>query len=126
MRDDKKLRALVFLGLTFLAFSLFASGFSRDLVLGGRQQQARPSPQAQETLQKEQPQQAKTNQDTEPPEKIVPAFKNIKEQTAAYVFVGWIWVSIIVLIYILGNKIKELDRLAGAKFFDSPHPPDAK
>lgn len=124
MRDDKRFRAAAILGLTSMTLSLFAFGFSRGIIHGNQSQQAQPSPEAQEKIQKQEPQKDKKTAEAIAPEKVIPAFKNIKEQTAAYVFIGWIWVSIIVLIYILGNKIKEVDRLAEAKFFDSSHPPD--
>jgi hypothetical protein len=51
------------------------------------------------------------------PEKIVPGPKNIKESAAVYVFLGWLWVSIGILIYVLRLKIKEADRLHAVKFF---------
>lgn len=51
------------------------------------------------------------------PEKIITGPKNIKESTAIYVFLGWLWISIGVLIYILRLKIKEADRLHAIKFF---------
>lgn len=50
-------------------------------------------------------------------EKIIPSPKNIKENTSFYVFIGWMWLSIIVLIYFLRLKIKEADRLYKLKFF---------
>jgi hypothetical protein len=50
--------------------------------------------------------------------KIIPAPKDIKERTAIYVFLGWMWVSIIVLVYILKLKINEVDRLLDIKFYD--------
>jgi len=50
--------------------------------------------------------------------KIIPSPKNIKEKTAIYVFLGWMWLSIIVLIFILKAKIKETDRLLHIKFFN--------
>jgi hypothetical protein len=52
-------------------------------------------------------------------EKIIPSPKNIKEGTAIYVFVGWMWLSIFVLVYILRLKIKEVDRLDKIKFFST-------
>jgi hypothetical protein len=52
-------------------------------------------------------------------EKLIPSPKNIKEGTAIYVFVGWMWLSIFVLIYILRLKIKEIDRLYKIKFFST-------
>jgi hypothetical protein len=51
------------------------------------------------------------------PEKIIVGPRNIKEGTAIYVFLGWLWVSIGVLIYILRLKIKEADRLYAIRFF---------
>jgi len=51
------------------------------------------------------------------PEKIIPSPQNIKESTAIYVFVGWMWASIFILIYFLKLKIKESDRLFKLKFF---------
>ncbi len=51
------------------------------------------------------------------PEKIVAGPKDIKEKTAVYFFVGWLWAAIGVLIYVLRLKIKEVDRLYALKFF---------
>lgn len=51
------------------------------------------------------------------PEKIIPAAKNIREKTAIYVFVAWLWAAIFVLIYILRLEIKEADRLLDLRFF---------
>jgi hypothetical protein len=53
-------------------------------------------------------------------EEIKPAPKDIKEAVGIYVFLGWIWLSIFVLIFILRQKIKETDRIYRLKFF-SPH-----
>ena len=44
-------------------------------------------------------------------ETIVPGPSGIKQATAIYVFLGWIWLSIGVLIFLLRLKIKEVDRL---------------
>lgn len=49
--------------------------------------------------------------------KIIPSPTNIKEGTAIYVFLGWAWLSILVLVFILRAKIKEVDRLYRIKFF---------
>jgi len=49
--------------------------------------------------------------------KIIPSPKDIKERTAIYVFIGWMWLSITVLIFILRAKIKETDRLYHLRFF---------
>ncbi len=56
-------------------------------------------------------------QKEEDQERIVPSPKNIKERTAIYVFLGWMWLSILVLVYFLRLKIKEVDRLFLIKFF---------
>ena len=52
-------------------------------------------------------------------EEINPAPKDIKEAIGIYVFLGWIWVSIFVLVFILIQKIKETDRIYRLKFFSS-------
>ncbi len=51
------------------------------------------------------------------PEEIVPGPQNIKEHTAIYVFLGWMWISIAVSVYILRLKIKEIDRVYNLRFF---------
>jgi hypothetical protein len=51
------------------------------------------------------------------PEKIFAAPRNIRERTAIYVFVAWLWAAIFVLIYILRLEIKEADRLLDLKFY---------
>lgn len=55
-------------------------------------------------------------------EEIVARPKNIKEKTAIYVFLVWLWISIGALIYVLRLKIKEADRIHALKFFS----PDGK
>ena len=50
-------------------------------------------------------------------DRIIPSPQNIKEGTAIYVFLGWVWVSVVVLIYFLRLKVKEVDRLYRSKFF---------
>jgi len=50
-------------------------------------------------------------------EVIEPAPKDIKEAVGIYVFLGWIWISIFVLVYILRQKIKEADRIYRLRFF---------
>ncbi|MFQ6108085.1 MAG: hypothetical protein ACE5L7_00840 [Candidatus Aminicenantales bacterium] len=51
--------------------------------------------------------------------RIIPSPKNIKEKTGIFVFIGWMWISIIVLIFILKAKIREVDRLYLIRFFSS-------
>jgi len=48
---------------------------------------------------------------------VTPSPKSIKEKTAIFVFIGWMWLSIVVLIFILRAKIREVDRLNLIKFF---------
>ena len=76
----------------------------------GLAQQAGPQAKAKETQAKPQP------------EKIAAAPQNIRESSHIYVFVGWMWASIAVLIYFLRLKIKEADRLYAIKYFS----PDKK
>ena len=56
-------------------------------------------------------------------ETIVPAFSGIKEQTAVYVFYGWLWLSIVVLIYFLRLWVKESDRVYHAKYYEPEDSP---
>jgi cytochrome c biogenesis factor len=73
-------------------------------------QQAAPQAKAKEAQAKPQP------------ERVVAAPQNIRESSHIYVFVGWMWVSIAVLIYFLRLKVKESDRLYEIKYFS----PDRK
>ena len=68
---------------------------------------------AQEAVPEEKNQEAQVEQG----KTIIPSAKDFKERTAIYVFVGWMWLSIIVLVFILRAKIKEADRLHSIKFF---------
>jgi hypothetical protein len=90
-----------------VGFSSAGHGLCCDLQsdLVSQSQQAAPPAKSQEI-------QAKAE-----PEKIVPGPQNIKERTAILVFLGWMWVSIAVLVYILRLKIKETDRLYFARYF---------
>ena len=49
-------------------------------------------------------------------EKIVPGPQGIKESTGIYVFITWVWLAILVLVYFLRLKIKEIDRLLEIRF----------
>jgi hypothetical protein len=70
---------------------------------------------AQEVIPEEKDQQVQVEQG----KTIIPSPKNIKEKTAIYVFLGWMWLSIIVLLFIIKAKIREVDRLHRIKFFSS-------
>ena len=56
------------------------------------------------------------------PESVVPGPGNIKEATGIYVFIGWLWLSLGVLIYLLRLKIREADRLRDSRYFDPEKP----
>jgi len=43
--------------------------------------------------------------------------KDIKEKTGILFFLGWVWLSIFVLIYFLRQKIKETDRLYQSGYY---------
>ena len=51
--------------------------------------------------------------------KVHPGPQDIKERIAIYVFLGWLWLSILVLIYLLRLKIRESDRLNNFAYFDT-------
>jgi len=67
---------------------------------------------AQQVVQEEK---TGTNQE-EIPEKIVPGPQGIKESTGMYVFIAWVWLAILVMVYFLRLKIKEVDRLLEIRF----------
>jgi hypothetical protein len=46
--------------------------------------------------------------------------QDLKEKIGIAVFLAWIWVSILVLVVFLRQKVAEVDRLDRRKFFDSP------
>ena len=50
-------------------------------------------------------------------EEKVASPQNIKETTGIYVFLAWMWISIVILLYIVRQKVKEEDRLHHLKFF---------
>lgn len=52
------------------------------------------------------------------PESVVPGPGNIQESTGIYVFIGWLWLSLGVLVYLLRLKIREADRLRDSRYFD--------
>jgi len=62
-------------------------------------------------------QQSQEDRTTEEVERIVPGATDIKQAIAIYVFLGWIWLSIGILIFFLRLKIKEVDRLHKLKYF---------
>ncbi|MFC2158218.1 hypothetical protein ACFLT9_10315 [Acidobacteriota bacterium] len=49
--------------------------------------------------------------------KQIPGPKSQQESIGLYVFLGWIWVAIIVLIYFLRLKIIEADRLLDLNYY---------
>ena len=61
------------------------------------------------------PGQEEQNPDVE--ETIVPGPTDVKQATAIYVFLGWIWLSIGILIFFIRLKIKEVDRLHELGYF---------
>jgi hypothetical protein len=99
----KSLVLIIFITGVVLAGSEFLCGSQSEPV--SRSPQAAPQAKSQEILAKAEP------------EKIIPGPQNIKERTAIFVFLGWMWVSIAVLVYILRLKIKETDRLYFSRYF---------
>ena len=71
---------------------------------------------AQQETPEEQSQAAQAEKEQE---KIVSSPKNIKESTGLYVFVGWIWLAVFVLVFFLRLKIKEVDRLNRLGYFSN-------
>ena len=50
-------------------------------------------------------------------ETIQPAPKNIKEKSAVYVFLVWLWLTIGSLIYVFALKIREADRIFSLHYY---------
>jgi len=50
---------------------------------------------------------------------VHPGPQDIVEKVGIYVFLAWVWISIVVLIYFLRLKVKEADRLYELKYYDS-------
>jgi hypothetical protein len=75
-------------------------------------------------VEQEEAVQAKQAAETE--EKVYGEPKDIKEAGAIYVFLGWLWLSILVLIYLLRLKIRECDRLDNFDYFLTPEKPDTE
>jgi len=103
------------MGCVLLAV-LFTLLFAPDFI---RAQQASPPPQPAPAAKKAleaAPAPAKAGQE------VVPGTRNPKERMGVYVFMAWLWISIIVLVYILRAKVKEADRLFDARYFkDEKH-----
>jgi hypothetical protein len=89
-------KVFIFLVVFCVSFSLASFGFGSQVSPPAKGQEVQAKPQ---------------------PEKIVGAPGNIKQRTAVYVFLGWMWGSIAVLVYFLRLKIKEADRLYYAGYF---------
>jgi len=67
-----------------------------------------------------QPAPEKAKAETKPESKdetIHPAPKNIKERSAVYVFLAWLWLVIGSLIYVFALKIREADRVFSLHYY---------
>jgi hypothetical protein len=56
-------------------------------------------------------------------EPVVPAYSDIKQRSAVFVFYVWLWFSIAVLVYFLRQWIKEADRVYKAKYYEPEESP---
>lgn len=106
---DMKKRTACFLLIVLImgVFSAFAATIQQPAPEEKAKSVQAPPPPTKDKAVQVQPQ----------PEKIIAAPQNIKERTAIYVFVAWLWAAIIVLIYITRLEIKEADRLLNLKFY---------
>jgi hypothetical protein len=95
-KNDRTGKVLLFLILLCGCLSVSSLGFLQEV-----------SPPVKSVEVQAKPQQGK----------IVAGPRNIKERTAVYVFLGWMWGSVAVLVYFLSLKIKEADRLYSSRFF---------
>jgi hypothetical protein len=95
MAKKKRLRAFLLLNVFFLSFFLIDENFAQQV-----------SPEKQGQVEKR-------------AEKVAASPGSIKETTRIYVFVGWMWLAIFVLLYFLRLKIREVDRLYDIKYFSA-------
>jgi len=124
MRKPKKNQALLFLVFGILGLSFLASGFGQTAtpaVQAGPKKQTKST--SREAAPADQTQDAQSVKNAQNTDKVFPAFRNIREKTRTYVFLGWIWAAIFVLIYILRQKVKEVDRLHKTGYYGRPGAP---
>lgn len=88
--------------MLFLLISLGLQGMAWDFVMFSNQEA--PVPNQQTEVQ---------------PEEVHSGPKDNKEKIAIYVFLGWLWISILVMIYYFRQKIKESDRLWTYNYYSS-------
>jgi hypothetical protein len=53
------------------------------------------------------------------PDKITSGPKNIIESVGIYIFLGWMWLSILIFILFLKLKVNEADRLHHLKYYST-------
>jgi len=94
--------------LILFTLAVCCSGFAAEAV---------DHPWAQEPEQMTPTQAEKIEPSPNLEEEIHAGPKDIKEEIGIYVFLGWLWFSIFVMIYLLRQKIRELDRLHSFKYF---------
>ena len=83
------------------------------ICLAGLGNELNAQPQEQETTEKA----AQKIEPSPVAEEIHAGPKDIKEEIGIYVFLGWLWLSIFVMIYLLRQKIRETDRLHAYRYF---------
>ncbi|OHB78548.1 MAG: hypothetical protein A2W31_07580 [Planctomycetes bacterium RBG_16_64_10] len=48
---------------------------------------------------------------------------DVRAKTELYLFLGWMWILIFIVLYVLRQKAKQADDLVRYRFFDEPEPP---
>lgn len=94
------------IGRSAACFGLMAL-MALTLVFSLQAQQAPPPPAPQASPEPE-------------AERVIPAPKDVRESSGIWFFLGWVWLSILVLAYFLRLKIREADRLYRLKFYSPP------
>jgi hypothetical protein len=105
------------------AHPISASALGLFLILGVCVVGAAGMSHTMDGFQVEQEEAVKAKPEAEGQEKVYGEPKDIKEAWAIYVFLGWLWLSILVLIYLLRLKIRECDRLDNFDYFLNPDKP---
>jgi len=55
-----------------------------------------------------------------PMQEIESGPKDVREKTELYVFLGWMWILILISLYVLHHKARQADALARYRFFEEP------
>jgi hypothetical protein len=112
------------------AFFILVFAAHPSLAAGGPGQtpdQVSPAQKAARPPAAPQPASEKAKTETKPEarsETIYPGPKDVRERSAVYVFLAWLWLTIAVLVYVLALKIREADRIVSFHYYHPDQGPE--